>query len=208
MYVVEADIRNAKDRPRTLRKSGITPCCIYGGEFDKALLIQMPEGESYKLIREKDIGGRVTLMVDGKKYNALIKDLDTDILSNKVVHIGFQNIKKGEIVNSTAQVSYINMNNPDLLVLQQLEEIPYKAKAENLIEEVVIDLAGVNKAKEIMLSDLDIYKDEDIEIMIDEEDPVVLNITYNVGEYIPENNDEDEDYVPPTVAETETKDEE
>lgn len=206
MYVVEADIRNPKDKARRLRKEGITPCCIYGSDIDQSILIQIPEGDTQKLIREKDIGGRVSINCDGKTYNALIKDLTTDILTNKVTHIGFQNIKKGEVVNSEAQISYINMNNPDLLVLQLMDEIPYRAKTEDLIEDVVIDLSGINEPKEYMLSELDIYKNDAIDITLDEDDAIVLNIVYNVGETISDSTeDEDEDYIPPTVAETEEK---
>lgn len=204
MYIVKADSRDPKEKARRLRKSGLTPCCIYGGGLEKSILIQMPEGDSQKLIREKDIGGRVRIDCDGQKYNTLIKDLDTDILTNKVVHIGFQNIRKGEVVNSTAQVEYINDNNPDLLILQQIDEIPYRAKSEDLVEEVIIDLAGIDKPCEIMLADLDFYKNDAIEIMMEEENPVVLNIVPNIGEVISDDEEEvDEDYIPPTVAETE-----
>ena len=80
------------------------------------------------------------------------------------------------------------------------------AKAENLVEEIVIDLDGNKEEKTYLVKDLPIANDENIDIQIDE-DLVVLNIVNNTGYDIALEEGEEEEALDPSAVMTVTESE-
>lgn len=180
MYTFEAEKRDLGVKARKVRRNRLTPACLFGGQMEETMPLQISESEITKLLKEKDVGGLVGVKVDGKSYPALIKEIDRDLMNNTIVHVAFQSLKKGEAVNSTARVLTINLNEDKLMVYTLMEEIPYKAKAENLVEEIVVDLKDLEVPKTFAVKDLPIAKDENIELLVDE-DIDVLNVVNKVA---------------------------
>lgn len=175
MYILKADNRNADVKVKRLREEGIVPGCVYGGKLDETLLIQIPNKEVVKLLREKTVGGQVGLDVDGKKIIGLLKEVSISPVGGKIEHLSFQSLVAGEPVHSTARIILINEEKVSDFIRQSLFEISIKALPSHLVEEVKIDLEGMSAGAVIRVEDLDIANNADVELLT-ATDTMVLSI--------------------------------
>ena len=175
MYVVTADNRDSSAKVKKLRSQGIVPGCIYGGKLEETLLIQVTAGEAARLAREKAIGTQVLIEFGGQKQSALIKEISANQLANTIEHLSFQSLVADEPVNAVAQIVLLNEESVSDIVRQTLYEIPIRALPANLIEEIRIDLTGMEAGTAMRVEDLDIANNPDVELQTPG-DVMVFNI--------------------------------
>jgi len=175
MSIFHADKRDMNLNAKQLKKSGLIPGNIYGGELDQSLLIQMQQNEAKQLLRLKTTGNKLTLSVDGKKYSVIIKEIGRTPVSGQIEHLSFQSLVNSKMVASSARIVLLNREKVSNSVQQRLFEIPYRALPSNLVEEIEIDLEGMPLDTYVRVQDLAIAGNEDIELLI-EPDDLVLSI--------------------------------
>ncbi|NMA24359.1 MAG: 50S ribosomal protein L25 [Clostridiales bacterium] len=190
MSIFHADKRDMNLNARQLKKTGLIPGNIYGGDLDQSLLIHMQQNEVRQLLRSKTTGNKLTLSVDGRKYSVIIKEIGRSPVSGQIEHLSFQALVNSRMVTSAARIVLLNREKVSNFVQQRLFEIPYRAFPSNLVEEIEIDLEGMPLDTYVRVQDLDIAKNEDIELLV-EPDDLVLSI---VGSRKPvaENENEEE----------------
>ena len=113
-----------------------------------------------------------------------------------------------EPVNAVAQIVLLNEESVSDIVRQTLFEIPIRALPANLIEEIRIDLTGMKAGTAMRVEDLDIAKNEDVELLthmdvmvfhiidktsIKEEEPAAEEAAEGEGAEVPEVGKETED---------------
>jgi len=170
--------RNENIKAKKLKKIGMVPGIVYGGNLEETLLIQIPEGDARKLLRNKLKGGNLILDYDGKKLNVILKEIDCNPVNKEIQNLSFQNLIENEKVVSTAQIIILNKNKLPITVRQLMKEIPYRALPCDLIEKVVIDLDRKITGNSLKVEDLPIYKNPNIETLV-ESDRLVFNIIEN-----------------------------
>lgn len=175
MYILKADSRNADVKVKKLREEGIVPGCVYGGKLGETLLVQIPNKEVVKLLREKTVGGQVSLDINGKKMISLLKEVSISPIGNKIEHLSFQSLVAGEPVHSTARIVLVNEEKVSDVIRQSLFEISIKALPSHLVEEVKIDLEGMSAGAVIRVEDLDIAGNPEVELLT-ATDTMVLHI--------------------------------
>ncbi|MGI5984640.1 MAG: 50S ribosomal protein L25 [Clostridiales bacterium] len=178
MSILKAENRDQSLKAKKLRKSGIVPGCVYGSNLEKTLLLQIPEADAKKFLKTNSVGCKVTLDVEGNKINALLKEISMDNLGNQIEHLCFQSLVAGEKVMGTAQIVLLNRDKVAEFIQQSLFEISYKAVPSHLIEKVEIDLEGMKAGDCVRIEDLDLAKDEDIEL-VTAPDSMILTIVEN-----------------------------
>ena len=175
MYVLAADSRDPKTKVKHLRREGIVPGCVYGGKLEETLLNQVTNGEAAKLMREKAIGTQVLIEMDGEKQSALIKEISANLLNNSIDHLSFQSLVADEPVNAVAQITLVNEDTVPDVVRQVLFELDIRALPAHLVEEIRIDVEGMEAGMSMRVEDLDIAKSPDVEILT-QGDVMVFNI--------------------------------
>ena len=109
MYVLNVEKRNEMIKAKKLKKAGMVPGSVYGGDLKETLLIQIPEGEARKLLKSKLKGGNLTLECDGKRFNVLLKEIDCNPVNSQIDNLSFQNLIEDEkVVHSLRVVSKID----------------------------------------------------------------------------------------------------
>lgn len=166
MYTLKAERRDKTVKAKKLKRQGIIPCSIFGGDLEETLLIQIPEGEAKRLLKEKGKGGRVEIECGESKYHAIIKGFSYNQVNSQVDDIAFQKLVEYEIVTGYAQVILKNKNKIPTLVQQLVKEIPYKALPEKLVETVEVDLTKIRGISGLKVEDLPIWENSDIEVMM------------------------------------------
>ena len=119
------------------------------------------------------------LDIEGETVNAMVKNIDYDPMSKKVLALDFQALVAGEKVSTTVAVKLEHTDMVQGIVEQEMEEIHYKADPSNLLDTIVIDFNGYPAdVRDIHVKDLPIPEGKHVHF-ITPEDAVVVHI----GEY-------------------------
>ena len=125
-----------------LRKDGIIPSVIYGeGE---PVLAQSAYNETEKVLLVAGYHSTIDVNIDGKKKMVIVKDVNLDPLSRKIINVEFQAVSARQAIEATTPIVIENFETSDankahLAILQVMEEIDVKAKPSDLPKEIVLD---------------------------------------------------------------------
>ena len=144
------------------------------------------------LLKNNNKGSQVMLELDGKTYDALIKEVDYNPLAHTVEEVDFQALVSNEMVHSTAEIILENEEKVMSGVLQdELKEVAYKALPADLVDKIKVDVAGMKIGDTLRVKDLEIAKNKNIHITTDPE-AVVATVT-PVHNVVPETETEAEE---------------
>lgn len=175
MNTIMAQKRSPKAKAKQLRRSGIIPCVIYGGELESSLSAQIDQSTARQLGRTKRNGSKVNIQMDGKTYPTLIKDIESNSLSGEITHISFHVLDAGKKFNSVADIVLENRDKvTGILELLQMQ-VPHAALPEDLIDTVTVDLESLPIGTTLTIGDIPEFKSDKIELQADAEN-IVLRI--------------------------------
>ncbi|MGI6161006.1 MAG: 50S ribosomal protein L25 [Christensenellales bacterium] len=175
MFILKAENRDAKLKPKQLRRKGIIPGVLYGKNLEESVSIQIPHGEAMQFLRSNSIGSTVEINIGDKKSPALLREISYKTASYEPEHLSFQTLVAGETITSTARVILLNREKVSGTVQQTLTDISYQALTSDLFDRVEIDLDGVMAGSVIRVSDLEVAKNPDIEILTPH-DSVIISV--------------------------------
>ena len=132
---------------KDLRAKGMIPSVVYG---DKEPVLAVSEYVATEKVLEK-VGyhSPIDLDIAGKKRLAIVKDVQIDPVSRKIINVEFQGISANEVVEATTPIVIVNFEASDASKLyhfaltQTMEEIDVKAKPSDLPKELTIDAAAL-----------------------------------------------------------------
>ena len=174
MNTLKAERRDMTIKAKKLRREGFVTGSIFGREMEETIPLKMEKGAVERLLKEEGKGGQVMLELEGRTYDALIKEVDYNPLKGCIDEIDFQALVKGEQVHSTAEVHLVNLEKLAAGVPQQmLHEVEFKALPAALVEKIELDIGDLKVGDTIRVADLDIAKDKDVDLTTDPEATVV-----------------------------------
>ena len=184
MNTLKAEKRDMQTKAKKLGREGYVTGNVFGKTIDGSIPVQFPKSEIEQLLKTKNKGSQIMLEIDGEQIDVLIKEIDFNSMKHQVDEIDFQTLVSGEKVHSTAEIILINHEKVTAGVIQQmLEEIPFKALPEALVEKIEIDVAQMHIGDTIKVKDLEIASDKDVTLQIDPEEVIVtLMESHNVPE--------------------------
>lgn len=163
-YTFEATVRNdlGKGASRRLRRAKThIPAIVYGGE-DVPQPIALVQREFYRVL-EQDEGiftAVLTLNIDGKPQQAIIKDIQRHPFKPLVSHVDFQRVDASHKVSVHVPVHFINeatcagVKNEGGKITHLLTEVEVTALPQHLIASIDIDMADKKVGDVVHLSDL------------------------------------------------------
>ena len=133
---------------KNLRAEGMIPSVVYGGGKEPIL------GASEYVATEKVLLGAgyhspIDLTMDGKKKLVIVKEVDVDPVTRRIVNIEFQAISAKEAVVATTPIVVVNFEESEasktyhFAMNLQIDEIDVKAKPADLPKELTIDASGL-----------------------------------------------------------------
>lgn len=134
---------------KVLRASGLIPSVIYGGK--EPVLAASEYVATEKVLGQAGYHSPVDLDVAGKKHLAIVKDVQIDPVSRKIVNIEFQAISANEVVEATTPIVIVNFEASEaskiyhFALTQSMEEIDVKAKPADLPKELTIDATNLKE---------------------------------------------------------------
>ena len=189
MTTLRVQRRNMETKAKKLRREGYVTGNLFGKEIEGSIPLQIEKQEAERIERECMKGSQLYLELDGKTYDVLIKEMDYRPMDHQILEMEFQALVKGEKVHSVAEVILLNKEKVTEGVLEQLlEEIAYKATPEELVEKVEIDCATLRLGDTLKVADLDIAKNDKIDLQTDLDAPIVSILASN--NEVPEDEEE------------------
>ena len=140
-----------------LRSEGLIPAILYGGkEANKNISIEKKDIKN--LIHSDTFLSKVLdLEVDGKKEKVIPRDIAFNVVTEEPIHIDFMRIVSGKKIILEIPVKFIN--HPDSPGLKRggvlnivRRKVELKCPAENIPDEIIIDLAGTDIGTSIKIS--------------------------------------------------------
>ena len=192
MTTLKVQRRNMETKAKKLRREGYVTGNLFGKEIEGSIPLQIEKQEAERIERECMKGSQLYLELDGKTYDVLIKEMDYRPMDHQILEMDFQALVKGEKVHSVAEVILLNKEKVTEGVLEQLlEEIAYKATPEELVEKVEIDCAALRLGDTLKVADLDIAKNDKIDLQTDLDAPIVSILESN--NEVPEDEEAEEE---------------
>ena len=140
-----------------LRSEGLIPAILYGGkEANKNISVEKKDIKN--LIHSDTFLSKVLdLEVDGKKEKVIPRDIAFNVVTEEPIHIDFMRIVSGKKIILEIPVKFIN--HPDSPGLKRggvlnivRRKVELKCPAENIPDEIIIDLAGTDIGTSIKIS--------------------------------------------------------
>ena len=161
MNSLEASIRNTKTRGEvnSLRQKGEVPAIIYGGKEENQKISLSKKQVRYLIDQENFLSNIIDLNISGQSIRVLPREVSYDTLTDDPIHIDFLRIVKGSKIIIEIPVRFINNEkSPGLKrggVLNIVRrKIELKCATENVPNELVVDLDGLEIGTSIKISSI------------------------------------------------------
>ena len=151
---------SGKGASRRLRREGLVPAIVYGGER-KPAMITIPHNEFIHELENEAIYTQVIeLRVDDKKQDVILRDLQRHPYKNKLLHADFFRIDENKPINITVPVHVANAENcvgvkmDGGMMTQLVTEIEIIALPKNLPEYLEVDAENLHLGETLHLTDI------------------------------------------------------
>ena len=140
-----------------LRAKGFVPAILYGGKDSNQNISVSKKDISNIINSETFLSKVIQLDIDGKKEKVIPRDITYHVVSEEPLHIDFMRIVSGKKIIIEIPVKFINhSDSPGLKrggVLNIVRrKVELKCPAENIPDEIIVDLAGTDIGTSIKIS--------------------------------------------------------
>jgi len=172
-------VRTSSGSNNKLRSEGLIPAILYGGK-DANENISIQKKEIKNLVNSDTFLSKVLeLDIDGTKQRVIPREVAFNVVSEEPIHIDFMRIVAGKKIILEIPVKFIN--HPDSPGLKKggvlnivRRKISLKCPAENIPDEIVVDLTGTDIGTSIKISSVKL--EENVIPTISDRDFVIATV--------------------------------
>lgn len=143
-----------KKDAKALRVSGLVPCILYGGTEQVSFAV--PERDFKSLVYTPDVHV-VELSLDGKNYNAVMKELQLHPVTDKIMHVDFLEVVTGKAVTMALPVKFEGTA-PGVRsggkLIRKMRKITVRGPVEKIPEAITLDVSKLEIGDAIRVSDV------------------------------------------------------
>ena len=167
---------------RLRRNANLVPAVVYGGDKAPQSISLVAKELAKALENEATFSSVISLTIDGKAEDVIIKALQRHPAKSFVLHADFIRVVAGQ--KMTAQVPLHFMNQETSVGVKQqggeishvISEVEVSCEAKNLPEFIEVDLANVEVGQIVHLSDLKLPKGVELVALAHGNNLAVANI--------------------------------
>ena len=159
MSNLEANLRPeaSKGKNNILRKQGLVPGILYGGEEKNELISISKKQLKVLLDQENFLSNVLKIKIKDKEINVLPREVAFDVVTDEPIHIDFLRMVAGRKITLEIPVRFINNElSPGLKrggVLNIVRrKVELKCPTEKIPNELVVDLEGLDIGASIKIS--------------------------------------------------------
>lgn len=210
--VLQANKREAtgKNQVKKLRNNELIPGVIYAKNQEN-VNVQFTARDFEKVLRQAGTSTIISLDIDGEGKEVLIKDFDSHPYKNQFLHVDFQAIDQNETIRVTVPVVLLNRDDMEVVegvLVQNLDDVEVECLPKYIPQTADVDVKEMQIGDNKTIADLDIFSNENITILAEEDDVVCSLQEVSEEEIIDEDAEAADAADVPTVDETEEDEEE
>ena len=161
-HIFKAEGRNVegKGASRRLRRAAYIPAIVYGGGAEpqpvqiehEAVWLASQHGWFYSSI--------LTLDMDGKQQQVLLRDMQRHPYKQLIMHLDFQRVKAGEKLHTRVPLHFTNIDsspagkNAEVSVTSELNDVEVSCLPKDLPEFIEVDLGKMEAGDTVYLGDV------------------------------------------------------
>lgn len=146
---------------RKLQKESMVPGILYEKSSPNKLL-KLDYREIQNAIERHGEKVVVQLNVENQEVPAIIKEVQRDPVSHKIVHIDFQPVSLHEVIHAEVPIVIINGERAEKqgwIINRQLGQLEVQGDIESIPRSITIDAAKLNLGDVLKVADLEISKE-------------------------------------------------
>ena len=187
-FEVIANVRNLQgsSASRRLRRAGTVPGIVYGGDAAPTVIETNHKDLLLNLKKEAFHSSIITLNIDGKKEQVLLRDYQTHAYKPLVLHVDFQRVDATHELHIKVPVHFVNEETaPGVklgggLVNHVTTELDIHCLAKDLPEFIEVDVGALNVGENIHASQVKLPAGVAL-VKHGEDDPIVVSIVGKGG---------------------------
>ena len=164
-----------KGASRRLRHAASIPAIVFGGK-SAPQPIQL-EHEPIWLAQQNEwfYSSILTLEVDGKSEQVLLRDMQRHPFKQQIMHLDFQRVMAGEKLHTKVPLHFINIDtspagkNADVSVTSELNDVEVTCLPKDLPESIEVDLGTMEAGDTVYLADVKLPKGVELVHPVSEE---------------------------------------
>ncbi len=167
---------------RRLRRAGKVPAIVYGAN-EQAQVIELDHKAIMLQLREEAFHASILSMnVDGKKQNVLLRDVQMHPWKKEVLHIDFQRVDAKQKIHMRVPLHFVNEEvSPGVklgggVVNHVMTEVEVSCLPADLPEFLEVDLASLELGDSIHLSEVNLPKGVESVQLTRGDDSVVVSV--------------------------------
>ncbi len=159
LHTLNAEVRTdlGKGASRRLRHANKVPAILYG-EGQDPVSLTLEHKDVFRAQQEESFYSQVlTLNIDGKPVECLIKDMQRHPFKQVIMHLDFLRIDATHAVHINAPVHFINEDVAEKkggTIAHHVNEIAVSCLPGNMPEFIEVDVAGIEVGQTLHLSDV------------------------------------------------------
>ncbi|WP_252238148.1 50S ribosomal protein L25 [Clostridium sp. VAP51] len=153
--------RSVKENKKALRRTGLIPCVIFGEFLKESIPVKMPTGEFNKMITNNNSGSIITLNLNDKKINCVVKEIQK-LSPSKILHVSFQSVKPNEKIKMRIPIKYIGQENLEtkrLLLETFTPFIDFQGDVEKIPEFLEVNVSEMSCEDKLFVEDVTVPDD-------------------------------------------------
>ncbi len=163
LFTLEAEVRTdlGKGASRRLRHASKVPAILYG-EGQDPVSLTLEHKKVFRAQEEEAFYSHVlTLNVDGKPVECLLKDMQRHPFKNVVMHLDFLRVDAAHAIHTNVPVHFINeeaATKSGAIIAHHITEIAISCLPADLPPFINVDVAGLEVGQTLHLSDITLPK--------------------------------------------------
>ncbi|WP_029134778.1 50S ribosomal protein L25/general stress protein Ctc [Sedimenticola selenatireducens] len=176
VFVVNAQLRTdtGKGASRRLRHAGLVPGIVYGAHQDPAMISMVHSDLIQRLDQEAFYSHILTLKIDGKSEQVILKDLQRHPARPFIMHADFLRVSAKEKLKTHVPLHFVGENvSPGVkaggVVSHLLTEVDVSCLPGDLPEYIEVNVSGLAIGDAVMLSELALPKGVELPALAQDE---------------------------------------
>jgi large subunit ribosomal protein L25 len=151
-------VKNSRHDAGKVRRMGKVPGILYGENVSN-LLFEIAEMDLTKEIGRQGEHGVVDVNISGTTHRTLIKEIQKDPVTHKIIHIDLEDINSEKTIQTEVPLHFINedkVNQTGGILQKEKSSVKVQCKASNLPKYINVDMKNLKFG--------DVYKLNNIEL--------------------------------------------
>lgn len=143
-----------KKDAKQIRNNGQVPCVLYGGE--KQVTFSVDERAFTPLVFTPEVH-TVDLDLDGQKFQAILQELQTHPVTDKIIHADFVQLIPGKSVTMNLPIKTVG-NSAGVKaggkLIKKLRKVSVRGPIEKMPENITVDIENLGIGQAVLVRDL------------------------------------------------------